>query len=91
MKPAARCQDSPSRSPLPYVARGVAALTGDSDKRRFAGQVVTARQLADEYGITDTDGSRPDCWGLIDQHGWDDHEPEVINGTGEGVVLRGKH
>lgn len=62
-----------SESPA-YVARGVAGLAGDSNKRRFAGQVVTARQLAEEYDITDTDGSRLDCWGLIDQHEWDDHE-----------------
>ena len=31
------------------------------------------------YGVTDTDGSRPDCWGLIAEHGWGDHEPEVIS------------
>ena len=67
-----------SESPA-YVARGVAALAHDSEKRRFAGQVVTARELADEYGVTDIDGSRPDCWGLIAEHGWDDHRPEVIS------------
>jgi NAD(P)-dependent dehydrogenase (short-subunit alcohol dehydrogenase family) len=67
-----------SESPA-YVARGVAALAGDSDNQRFAGQVVTARQLADEYGVTDTDGSRPDCWGLIAEHGWQAHDDEVIS------------
>jgi NAD(P)-dependent dehydrogenase (short-subunit alcohol dehydrogenase family) len=67
-----------SESPA-YVARGVAALAYDSGNRRFAGQVVTARQLADEYGVTDIDGSRPDCWGLIAEHGWGDHRPEVID------------
>ena len=67
-----------SESPA-YVARGVAALAHDSEKRRFAGQVMTARELADEYGVTDTDGSRPDCWGLIAKHGWGDHQPEVIS------------
>jgi NAD(P)-dependent dehydrogenase (short-subunit alcohol dehydrogenase family) len=76
------CREVPgfaiSESPA-YVARGVAALAHDSEKRRFAGQVVTARQLADEYGITDTDGSRPDCWSLIAKNGWGDHEPEVIS------------
>jgi NAD(P)-dependent dehydrogenase (short-subunit alcohol dehydrogenase family) len=66
-----------SESPS-YVARGVAALASDSEKHRFAGRVLTARQLADEYGVTDTDGSRPDCWGLIAEHGWGDQEPEVI-------------
>jgi len=76
------CREVPgfaiSESP-DYVARGVAALIDDSDKRRFAGQVLTARQLADGYGVNDTDGSRPDCWGLIAQEGWGDHEPEVIS------------
>ena len=67
-----------SESPA-YVARGVAALAHDSEKRRFAGQVMTARELTDAYGVTDTDGSRPDCWGLIAKHGWNDHEPEVIS------------
>ncbi len=67
-----------SESPA-YVARGVVALAADSYHGRFAGQVLTARQLADEYGVTDTDGSRPDCWGLISEQGWGDHEPEVIS------------
>ena len=75
------CREVPgfaiSESPA-YVARGVSALTQDPDKDRFAAQVLTARQLADEYGVTDTDGSRPDCWGLIAEHGWDDQELEVI-------------
>ncbi len=66
-----------SESPT-YVARGVAALAADPDPARFAGQVLTARQLADEYGVTDVDGARPDCWGLIAEHGWDDQAPEVI-------------
>jgi NAD(P)-dependent dehydrogenase (short-subunit alcohol dehydrogenase family) len=66
-----------SESPT-YVARGVAALAADPRRSRFAGQVLTARQLADAYGTTDTDGSRPDCWGLIADHGWDDQDPEVI-------------
>ena len=66
-----------SESPA-YVARGVAALAADDDARRFAGQVLTARQLSDEYGTTDTDGSRPDCWTLIAEEGWEDRPPEVI-------------
>lgn len=66
-----------SESPT-YVARGVVALAADTDHRRFAGQVLTARRLADEYGVADTDGSRPDCWGLIAGHGWDDQEPSVV-------------
>jgi len=53
-----------SESPA-YVARGVAALAADPDCARWAGQIVTARQLADTYDVTDVDGTRPDCWGLL--------------------------
>jgi NAD(P)-dependent dehydrogenase (short-subunit alcohol dehydrogenase family) len=66
-----------SESPT-YVARGVAALAANPEHARFAGRVLTARDLAEGYGVTDTDGSRPDCWGLIAAHGWGDHQPEQI-------------
>jgi NAD(P)-dependent dehydrogenase (short-subunit alcohol dehydrogenase family) len=76
------CREVPgfaiSESPA-YVARGVAALAADRDNRRFAGQVLTARQLAEQYEVTDTDGSRPGCWGLIAQHGWGDHDVATIS------------
>ena len=52
-----------------YLARGLAALAADPRVSRFAGQVLTSRQLADEYNLTDIDGSRPDCWGYIDTYG----------------------
>jgi NAD(P)-dependent dehydrogenase (short-subunit alcohol dehydrogenase family) len=52
-----------------YLARGLAALSADPGVSRFAGQVLTSRQLADEYDVTDVDGSRPDCWGYIDAYG----------------------
>lgn len=51
-----------SESPT-YVARGVAAMAVAGDAR--AGDVVSARQLADAYDVTDADGSRPDCWGHL--------------------------
>jgi NAD(P)-dependent dehydrogenase (short-subunit alcohol dehydrogenase family) len=57
-----------SESPA-YVARGLAALAQDPEVAQFAGQVLTPRQLADRYGITDTDGSRPDAWGYIATYG----------------------
>jgi NAD(P)-dependent dehydrogenase (short-subunit alcohol dehydrogenase family) len=57
-----------SESPT-YVARGVAALAQDPEVARFAGQVLTARQLADRYDLTDADGSRPDAWGYIAAYG----------------------
>lgn len=75
------CRDTPgfaiAESPT-YLARGVAALAGDEQASRFAGMTLTSRQLADTYGVTDTDGSRPDCWGLIDAYGIDQHSDEGI-------------
>jgi NAD(P)-dependent dehydrogenase (short-subunit alcohol dehydrogenase family) len=61
-----------SESPT-YVARGVAALAHASDADRWAGTIASARQLADAYGFTDTDGSKPDCWGHIAAYGWERH------------------
>jgi NAD(P)-dependent dehydrogenase (short-subunit alcohol dehydrogenase family) len=59
-----------SESPA-YVARGVAALAQAADARRWAGTIISARQLADAYGFADTDGSRPDCWGYLAAYGWE--------------------
>jgi NAD(P)-dependent dehydrogenase (short-subunit alcohol dehydrogenase family) len=68
------CADNPgfavSESPA-YVARGVAALAGAADADRWAGTILSARQLADAYGVTDADGSKPDCWGYLATYGWD--------------------
>ncbi len=68
------CAETPSfgisESPA-YVGRGVAALAGAGDAERWAGTIASARQLADAYGCTDTDGSRPDCWGYLAAYGWD--------------------
>jgi NAD(P)-dependent dehydrogenase (short-subunit alcohol dehydrogenase family) len=60
-----------SESPA-YVARGVAALAQDPEVAQFAGRVLTARQLADRYGVTDADGSRPDAWGYIAAYGMEE-------------------
>ncbi|HET7387276.1 MAG TPA: SDR family oxidoreductase [Nocardioidaceae bacterium] len=60
-----------SESPA-YVARGVAALAADAGHGRLAGQSVTSHDLARTYHVTDTDGSQPDCWGLIADHGFGD-------------------
>jgi NAD(P)-dependent dehydrogenase (short-subunit alcohol dehydrogenase family) len=59
-----------SESPV-YIGRGVAALARDCDARRWAGTIVSARQLADAYEFTDADGSKPDCWGYIAEYGWE--------------------
>jgi NAD(P)-dependent dehydrogenase (short-subunit alcohol dehydrogenase family) len=67
-----------SESPV-YVARGVAALTLAPDADRWAGTIISARQLADTYGFTDTDGSRPDCWGYLAEYGWDQDDGEGVD------------
>jgi NAD(P)-dependent dehydrogenase (short-subunit alcohol dehydrogenase family) len=53
-----------SESPT-YVARGLAALAADPGNARYAGRCLSSGQLARLYGITDTDGSRPDCWSYV--------------------------
>ncbi|HZA82054.1 MAG TPA: SDR family oxidoreductase [Actinomycetes bacterium] len=60
-----------SESPT-FVARGVAGLAQDPEVARLAGQVLSARQLADRYAVTDADGSRPDAWGYIAAYGMDE-------------------
>jgi NAD(P)-dependent dehydrogenase (short-subunit alcohol dehydrogenase family) len=42
-----------------YVARGIAKLVADPDAKRFAGQVLYSGFFADEYGVTDLDGTKP--------------------------------
>jgi NAD(P)-dependent dehydrogenase (short-subunit alcohol dehydrogenase family) len=50
-----------SESPL-FVGRAVAALAADPDVHRRNGGSFSSGGLAREYGFTDVDGSRPDCW-----------------------------
>jgi NAD(P)-dependent dehydrogenase (short-subunit alcohol dehydrogenase family) len=49
-----------------FVGRAVAALAADPDKARFNGESLSSGGLAQVYGFTDVDGSRPDCWRFID-------------------------
>jgi NAD(P)-dependent dehydrogenase (short-subunit alcohol dehydrogenase family) len=66
-----------SESPT-YVARGVAGLALDPAVAELAGRVLSARQLADRYGVTDVDGSRPDAWGYIAAYGmWEESGRDV--------------
>jgi len=53
-----------SESPT-YVGRGIAALAADGDLAGYAGRVLTSYDLASTYGVTDTDGSQPDCWRYV--------------------------
>jgi NAD(P)-dependent dehydrogenase (short-subunit alcohol dehydrogenase family) len=50
-----------SESPR-FVGRAVAALAADPDVVRRSGGSFSSGGLAQEYGFTDLDGSRPDCW-----------------------------
>ena len=50
-----------SESPR-YVGRAVAALAADPDKRRWNQHSLTSGGLAQTYGFTDIDGSRPNIW-----------------------------
>ncbi|MGH3425927.1 MAG: SDR family oxidoreductase [Nocardioidaceae bacterium] len=45
-----------------YTGRGVAALAADTDVARHAGRTLSSAELARTYGVTDVDGTRPDCW-----------------------------
>ncbi|RVX40608.1 NAD(P)-dependent dehydrogenase (short-subunit alcohol dehydrogenase family) [Nonomuraea polychroma] len=48
-----------------YVGRGIAAIAADPDKQRWSGKSVDSGQLAEAYGLTDVDGSRPQVWRFI--------------------------
>jgi NAD(P)-dependent dehydrogenase (short-subunit alcohol dehydrogenase family) len=55
-----------SESPR-FVGRAVAALAADPDKARWSGQSLSSGGLAQVYGFTDLDGTRPDAWRYIAQ------------------------
>ena len=50
-----------SESPR-FVGRAVAALAADPDVERRNGGSFSSGELARDYGFTDVDDSRPDCW-----------------------------
>jgi NAD(P)-dependent dehydrogenase (short-subunit alcohol dehydrogenase family) len=66
-----------SESPT-YVGRGVAALAAGRRAERWAGRIVTSRELADAFDLTDTDGSRPDCWGYLERYGIEEQSGEHV-------------
>ena len=45
-----------------FVGRAVAALAADPDRSRWNGESLSSGGLAQVYGFTDLDGSRPDAW-----------------------------
>jgi hypothetical protein len=54
-------------------------LATAGDASRWAGTIISSRQLADDYGVTDTDGSKPDYWGYLAAHGWEREDSEGID------------
>jgi NAD(P)-dependent dehydrogenase (short-subunit alcohol dehydrogenase family) len=48
-----------------FVGRAVAALAADPERSRWNGQSLSSGQLANIYGFTDLDGSRPDAWRYV--------------------------
>ncbi|RJL24259.1 SDR family oxidoreductase [Bailinhaonella thermotolerans] len=48
-----------------YVGRAVAALAADPEVMRWTGRSLSSGGLAQEYGFTDLDGSRPDAWRYV--------------------------
>jgi NAD(P)-dependent dehydrogenase (short-subunit alcohol dehydrogenase family) len=55
-----------SESPL-FAGRAVAALAADPDVARHNGASLSSGGLALQYGFTDADGTRPDCWRYMDE------------------------
>lgn len=45
-----------------FVARGIVALASDPANKNWSGKVLSSADLARQYGVTDVDGSQPDCW-----------------------------
>jgi len=50
-----------SESPR-YIGRAIAALAADAKRGRWNQRSLTTGKLAQEYGFTDLDGTRPDVW-----------------------------
>jgi NAD(P)-dependent dehydrogenase (short-subunit alcohol dehydrogenase family) len=48
-----------------FIGRAVAALAADPDRSRWNGQSLSSGGLAQVYGFTDLDGSRPDAWRYV--------------------------
>jgi NAD(P)-dependent dehydrogenase (short-subunit alcohol dehydrogenase family) len=53
-----------SESPR-FVGRAVVALASDPQVARYNGRSTSSGELAQVYGFTDIDGSRPDAWRYI--------------------------
>lgn len=63
-----------SETPL-FVGRAVAALAADTEVRNKNGRVFASWDLAEEYGFTDADGTRPHFMRWLQEN-----QPEVATG-----------
>lgn len=50
-----------------FVGRAVVALAADPERARWNGQSLSSGELAQVYGFTDLDGSRPDAWRYLQE------------------------
>ena len=57
---AAQALDTSRAESQRFTGRAVVALAADPDVHRKTGRAIPSRDLADEYGFTDVDGSLPD-------------------------------
>ena len=48
-----------------FIGRAIAALAADAERARWNGQSLSSGGLAQVYGFTDLDGSRPDAWRYV--------------------------
>jgi NAD(P)-dependent dehydrogenase (short-subunit alcohol dehydrogenase family) len=48
-----------------FIGRAVVALAADPERARWNGQSLSSGGLAQVYGFTDLDGSRPDAWRYV--------------------------
>jgi NAD(P)-dependent dehydrogenase (short-subunit alcohol dehydrogenase family) len=48
-----------------FVGRAVAALAADPEVARWSGGVYSSFRLAEVYGFTDLDGTRPNIWSAV--------------------------
>ncbi|GAA4097857.1 hypothetical protein GCM10022214_72590 [Actinomadura miaoliensis] len=52
------------------MGRAVVALATDPDRARWNGRSLSSGGLAQVYGFTDVDGSRPDAWRYLREVQW---------------------
>jgi hypothetical protein len=50
-----------------FIGRAIVALAADPNRSRWNGQSLSSGGLAQVYGFTDLDGSRPDAWRYVSE------------------------